>query len=227
MSIKRDAADIIREDGPDALREAFDRAAEQQRQYNGQNGPDHDPRDDEVQTPAAVRQLLPFINMSNWDNEQEPIQEWTVHNRIPNQQCVLCSGVGGAGKSTTWLHLSCAHVLSRDWLGTMPRPGPALFVDAEDSEDVIHRRLGAITRHYGVKYADLITGGLHLISLFGRDAILATVSRGGKMEPTQLFKQLLEAAGDIKPAMTTIAASANVFAGSEIDRSQVQQSLAC
>src|SRR5262249_26065711 len=78
-------------------------------------------------------------------------------------------------------------------------------------------------RHYGVTFADLIKGGLHLISFFGRDSILATLSRNGKMEPTSLFKQLLEAASDIKPVMISIAASANVFARSEIDRSQVQQ----
>jgi len=48
-------------------------------------------------------------------------------------------------------------------------------------------------------------------------------SRSGKITPTPLYHQLLEAAGDIKPIMIGIASSANVYAGSEIDRSQVQQ----
>jgi RecA-family ATPase len=61
------------------------------------------------------------------------------------------------------------------------------------------------------------------MTLCGQDAVLATVSRNGKIEGTTLYKQLVEAAGDIKPVMMGIAASANVFAGSEIDRSQVQQ----
>jgi RecA-family ATPase len=166
---------------------------------------------------------LCFINFSNWDKEPVPAQEWTVDNRIPNRLCVLFSGVGGTGKSTTNLHLVSAHVLGRDWLGTMPRPGPAIFIDAEDDGKVIHRRLAAITKHYNCTFADLSKGGLHLISLFGKDAILATFSRSGKVEQTPLFRQLLQAAGDIKPVMISIAASANVFAGSEIDRSQVQQ----
>jgi hypothetical protein len=34
-------------------------------------------------------------------------------------------------------------------------------------------------------------------------------------------------AGDIKPKMIGIASSANVYAGSEIDRSQVQQFISC
>src|SRR5262249_30264344 len=168
-------------------------------------------------------QPLVFINMSSWDNEPVPEQDWSVLNRIPRQQCVLFSGEGAAGKSTEQLHLSAAHVLGRDWLGTMPAQGPALFIDAEDGEKVIHRRLAAITAHYGVTFNDLIKGGLHLISCFGQDAVLATASRNGKIEPTALYQQILEAVGDIKPVMIGIASSANVYTGSEIDRSQVQQ----
>jgi RecA-family ATPase len=169
------------------------------------------------------RPPLPFVNMSTWDSEPIPEQDWTVLNRIPCRQCVLFSGEGAAGKSTVQLHLSAAHVLGRDWLGTMPAQGPALFIDAEDDKDVMHRRLAAITNHYGVTFNDLIKGGLHLISLVGEDAVLATASRGGKIEPTALYKQIHEAVGDIKPAMIGVASSANVYAGSEIDRSQVQQ----
>jgi RecA-family ATPase len=166
---------------------------------------------------------LPFINMSNWDNVPVPEQEWAVLNRIPLKQCVLYSGEGAAGKSTNHLHQCAAHVLGRDWLGSMPQQGPAIFVDAEDDEKVIHRRLASITQHYEVTFNDLIKGGLHLISLVGSDAVLATCSRNGKIEPTPLYNQLLEAANDIQPIMIGIASSANVYAGSEIDRSQVQQ----
>jgi RecA-family ATPase len=171
----------------------------------------------------APRSPLPFINTSNWDNEPVPDQEWAVLNRIPLKQCVLFSGEGAAGKSTVYLQQSAAHVLARDWLGTLPEPGPAIYIDAEDDEKVIHRRLAAITNHYQVTFGDLIKGGLHLISLAGQDAVLAAASRNGKIEPTPLYKQLLEAAGDIKPIMMGFASSANVYAGSEIDRSQVQQ----
>jgi hypothetical protein len=166
---------------------------------------------------------LPYINMSNWDNEPVPQQEWSVLNRIPRYQTALFSGEGAIGKSTIELHRVAAHVLGRDWLGTMPQEGPAIFLDAEDHVDVLHRRLAAITLHYKVSFADLIRGGLYLLSLVGEDAVLATASRSGKVEPTRLYKQILEAAGDIKPATIGIASSANVFAGNENDRNQVQQ----
>jgi RecA-family ATPase len=166
---------------------------------------------------------LPYINMSSWDEEPLPEYEWTVFNKIPRRQCVLFSGEGAIGKSTEGLHLSAAHVLGRDCWLTLPEAGPAMHVDAEDEEKVLHRRLGAITKHYQVSFTDLIKGGLHLISLVSHDAVLATCGRGGRIEPTPRYKQLLEDAGDIKPVQIVIASSANVFAGSEIDRSQVQQ----
>jgi RecA-family ATPase len=166
---------------------------------------------------------LPWINMANWDNEPVPEQEWGVLDRIPLRQCVLFSGEGAAGKSTTQLHLSAAYTLARDWLGALPEPGPAIFVDAEDDQNVLHRRLAAILNHYQVTFAEAVENGLHLMSLAGQDAVLATATRSGRIEPTTLYKQLLDAAGDIRPKMISIASSANVYAGSEIDRSQVQQ----
>src|SRR5262249_52872008 len=143
--------------------------------------PDAEKRKDEATLPP-----LPFISMATWDTDPIPEQDWAVLNRIPRRQCVLFSGEGAAGKSTLQQQLSAATVLARDWLGTMPEPGPALFIDAEDDKDVMHRRLAAITKHYGVTFADLIKGGLHLISLAGKDAVLASASRSGKIEPTAL-----------------------------------------
>ena len=171
----------------------------------------------------APKPKLLFIDMARWDFEPTPEQDWAVDNRIPRRECVLLSGEGAAGKSTIKLHLCAAHSLRREWLGVVPEQGPSIFIDAEDDEKVLHRRLKAIAAHYGVGITEMIRAGLHLVSWRGSDATLATVARNGKIEPTPLYKQLLEAAGDIKPIMIGIAAAANVFAGNENDRSQVQQ----
>jgi RecA-family ATPase len=172
---------------------------------------------------SQTREPLPFIDISNWDNEPVPQQEWIVLNRIPRRQAVLFSGEGAVGKSIEQMHLSAAHVLARDWLGIMPEPGPAIFLDAEDEERVMHARMAAIVRHYDTTFTELIKGGLHLVSLAGKDALLATATHSGKIEPTPLYRQLLEAAGDIRPVMIGLASSANLFAGNESDRSQVMQ----
>jgi RecA-family ATPase len=175
---------------------------------------------------GAALPKLTFIDMSQWDFEPTPEQEWAVYNRIPRRECVLFSGEGGAGKSIEQLHLSVATVLERDWLGIVPERGASIFIDAEDDEKVLHRRTKAIAEHYGTTITEMIKGGLHLVSWRGMDATLAVVGRTGKMETTTLYRQLLEAAGDIKPTMIGIAASANVFAGNENDRGQVQQFIA-
>ena len=105
----------------------------------------------------------------------------------------------------------------------MPGPGPALFVEAEDDDAVIYRRLAAVVRHYGVSFAELSKNGLHTMSLAGKDAVLATATKGGKIVATPLYGQLLQAAGDLKPVILGLASSANFFAGNEVDRAQVQQ----
>jgi RecA-family ATPase len=205
------------------MRKQFGNAvADQIAEWLGYDGSGERQEESAEPTPEELPPLS-FINMSNWDNEPVPEQEWAVLDRIPLGQTTLFTGEGGYGKSTVQLHLCAAHALGLGWLNTLPEPGSSIFFEAEDGEKTIHRRLAAIATHYGVKFEDMIRGGLNVVSLFGRDAVLATPTRNGKIEPTPLYRQLLQAAGDLKPKMIGIASSANVFTGSEIDRTQTQQ----
>jgi hypothetical protein len=120
--------------------------------------------------------FLPFMNLAELDNVEVPEQEWAVENRIPLGYTTLFSGEGASGKSLLQLQLSVAHVLGKDWLGTPVRQGPALFIDAEDNENIIHKRLADILFYYRAKFAD-VAGKLHITSLTGQDAVLATLSR--------------------------------------------------
>jgi DNA polymerase bacteriophage-type len=177
----------------------------------------------EIPAEGDITAPFPFIDMSNWDAEPVPEQEWIVFGRIPRRQSVIFSGEGGAGKSIILLNLSAVAPINREWLGVIPEQGPSFFIDCEDDENVMHYRLAAIAQHYNVSFTDLIRNGLHLTSLVGQDTVMATVSRSGIVEPTPLYQRLLQAAGDIKPVIIGIAASANVFAGDENNRTQVQQ----
>jgi RecA-family ATPase len=165
------------------------------------------------------------INISAWKDKPVPKQEWAVMNRFPLNCVTLLSGEGGGGKSLLQLMLSTAAVLGRRWLDETVRPGPALFIDAEDGEDVLHRRLVNVLAHYEASLDD-VEQALHLESLLNQDAVLGAPSRSGKIEATPRFHKLLEMAGDLKPSIIGIASSANVFAGNENDRSQVQQFVA-
>ena len=121
--------------------------------------------------------------MSNWDNEPVPERKWAITDRVPLNQVGLFSGEGGTGKSIIELMKNVAHVAGKDWLGSMPEQGPAFYLGAEDDADELHIRLAVIARHYGVTFKELIEGGLHVLPLLGKDAVLcASDGKSGRVE---------------------------------------------
>jgi RecA-family ATPase len=162
-----------------------------------------------------------WLDMSKWDSEPVPERKWAIKDRVPLNQTGLFSGEGGAGKSIIELTKNVAHVLGRDWLGSLPEMGPAFYLGAEDDTDELHIRLAAIRSHYGATFKELTDGGLHVLCLLGQDATLCATSRSGKVETTALYKRIYEAAGDIKPKNISVDTLSRAFAGNEIDRSQV------
>ena len=63
---------------------------------------------------------------------------------------------------------------------------------------------------------------MHVLCLLGKDATLcAADGKSGRVETTSLYRQLYEAAGDIKPKNIRIDTLSRAFAGNEIDRAQV------
>jgi RecA-family ATPase len=170
--------------------------------------------------PAAP---IAIIDLSSWDGVDVPRQKWAVQDRIPAGHVTLFSGEGAAGKSLIQLQLGVAAVLGKGWLGIEPTQGAAIIIEAEDDVGIIHKRLADILHYYNARFAD-VSGKLHVASLAGEDAVLASFNRrSGRIEPTRLYARVLEMAGDLKPAIIGIASTANVYAGSEIDRPQVQQ----
>jgi RecA-family ATPase len=171
---------------------------------------------------AAKSEPIRWLNMSAWDREPVPDRQWAIRDRVPLNQAGLFSGEGGTGKSIIELMKDVAHAAGKDWLGSMPEPGPAFYVGAEDDADELHIRLAAIAKHYGVSFRELTDSGLHVLSLLGQDATLcAGAGKSGKVEVTALYRQLYEAAGDIKPKNISIDTLSRAFAGNEIDRVQV------
>jgi RecA-family ATPase len=168
------------------------------------------------------RDPLKWVNMSNWDKEPVPKRKWAIRDNVPLHQAGLFSGEGGTGKSILELTKDVAHVTGKYWLDLLPEPGPAIYVGAEDSEDEVHIRLAAIAKHYGVSFKELIEGGLHVLCLLGEDATLVAASgKSGKIETTKLYRQIYEAAGDIKPKNISIDTLSRAFEGDEINRVQV------
>jgi AAA domain-containing protein/bifunctional DNA primase/polymerase-like protein len=87
---------------------------------------------------------LQWLDMSNWDHEPVPERKWAILNRVPLNQAGLFSGEGGTGKSIIELTKDIAHVAGKDWFGSLPERGPAIYVGAEDDKDELHIRLAAM-----------------------------------------------------------------------------------
>jgi RecA-family ATPase len=215
-----EACGLVADDGAQSVLATIESGAKagsaQPRRAPDHNGGDEDAPDQNDDVPIV------WINMCNWDHEPIPEREWAIFNRVPLKQAGLFSGEGGTGKSIMELTKDVAHVAARDWFGSMPAHGPAIYVGAEDDEKEIHIRLAAIAKHYGVTFEQLIAGGLHALCLLGQDATLcAATGKSGKVEVTGLYRRLYQAAGDIKPKNISIDTLSRAFAGSEIDRVQV------
>jgi RecA-family ATPase len=165
---------------------------------------------------------LPFINIVAWHDQPVPEREWTVKDRIPAQNVTLLSGEGSVGKSILSLHLATTVVLGRDWLGTLPEPGPALVVCCEDDDKELWRRLDLILQYYGASFID-ISKNMHLLALADEETLMATPDRNGLIQSTILFGRIRQAACDIKPKLIVLDNSADIFGGSENDRGQVRQ----
>jgi RecA-family ATPase len=203
---------------------AAERKAREEKEEGGGGGaqpsPGKDDDDDEFKVDPLPK--LPWLDMSNWDHVPVPERKWAIRDRVPLNQAGLFSGEGGTGKSIVELMKDIAHVAAKDWFGSLPEPGPAFYLGAEDDTEEIHIRLAAIAKHYGVTFAELTKSGLHVLPLLGEDAVLCAANpRSGRVEVTDLYRQIYEAAGDLRPKNISIDTLSRAFAGNEIDRTQV------
>jgi RecA-family ATPase len=178
--------------------------------------PDEDANDGSIDAP------LSFCDIAAWAEREPPPREWAVPDRFPLRNVGLFSGEGAVGKSILLMQLGAAHMLKKDWLSTLPEPGPFVYLNAEDEEDEVHRRFVDVAAHYGASLAEL-KDHLHVLALAGQDAVLGYPDRNGLIRATPLFDKLKEAARDIRPKLIGLDTSADVFAGNENDRSQVRQ----
>jgi RecA-family ATPase len=183
--------------------------------------PEAQPANHDTKEAEEPPSKLTFIDVGKW-HEHPPAREWSTPERFPLRQVVLLSGEGSTGKSVVTLQLCAAHVLGKDWLHALPEPGPVIYLGAEDDATEIWRRMAAIMAHYGAPMSELV-GKFHALDLAGKNAVLAAPDRKGVVQATALFRQLREAACDIKPKLIALDTSADVFAGEENDRSQVRQ----
>ena len=136
-------------------------------------GPRHRPT---IEPDTSQPKPIEWLDMSNWDNTPVPVRKWAIRDRVPLNQVGLFSGEGGAGKSIIELMKDVAHVVGKDWLGSLPEQGGAFYLGAEDEAKEIHIRLAAIAQALRRTFKALIAGGLKVLPLLGEDSMLCVQS---------------------------------------------------
>jgi RecA-family ATPase len=163
---------------------------------------------------------LPYVDLGV---DPIPPREWLVQDRIPARNVTLLSGEGSVGKSLLLMQLAAGSVLSKEWIGTLPEQGNALYVSCEEEDDEVCRRTEDVARSLGTTRGELIERGLRFLSFAGKDAILGVPDRSGILRPSPLFERIRQEALQLRPKLIVIDTVADVYAGNEINRAQTRQ----
>ena len=171
--------------------------------------------------PGPPEPLFPPV--TRWAGKTPPEREWHVAELIPASQVTMLGGEPGSGKSLLAKQLAIATAARLPWVGrAIGRPGPSLYLSAEDSEDELHRRIAAICEAERLDLAQL--PGLRARSLADADALLATADRRtGKLVPTELYRRLDVEMGRVRPSFLGLDTLADLHAGDEINRAHARQ----
>lgn len=154
-----------------------------------------------------------------WTGEP-PAREWEVKDWIPRGEVSLLYGEGGVGKTLLALQYAVCAAAGLPWLGQETRASKVMCFLCEDDNSELWRRYYAICKALAVDPASL-RGRLRIVSRTGEDNILAGWSqRDMRMHRTTLWAQLRADVETFGADVAVVDTLVDVFAGSEIDRSQ-------
>lgn len=162
-----------------------------------------------------------FFPASEFGDADPPTREWVVDGLVPRGTVTSLYGDGGTGKSLLALQLAVDVAIGGAWLGKDTCAGHSLFISAEDDQDELHRRVKDVATSCFIDVSDL--DRLHLRSLAGEDALLATLSAGGGIDPSDLFGEIEAYAAEASPDLIVLDTLADLFPGNENDRGQARQ----
>lgn len=162
-----------------------------------------------------------FFPASSWGDAEPSPREWVVEGLVPRGTVTSLYGDGGTGKSLLALQLAVDVAIGGSWVGKTTTAGRSLFISAEDDQDELHRRVRDVASSAFLDMSDL--ADLHLRSLAGEDALLATLSQGGGITPSDLFDEIERYAEETAPDLIVLDTLADLFPGNENDRGQARQ----
>jgi RecA-family ATPase len=150
-----------------------------------------------------------------------PVRRWIVEGWLPYGHVTLNYGDGGTGKTLLAQQLMTSCATGHGWCGLQTEQCRSLAYFCEDDEEELHRRQFNICEAYGCSLAEL--GDMRWISGVGDDNLLATFDPLGRMQLTERYASIVEAAKNFGAQLVVIDTAADTFGGNENDRSQVRQ----
>jgi RecA-family ATPase len=193
-------------------------------------GPDAEPVNTggTAQAPTAADKLageilpLETFDASQWEGVPIPPRRWIAFNRIPQGEPGIMSGDGGTGKTKLALQLGVSIAAGlRDWIGgVVDAEGPVIVYSAEEKLTEMHRRIVDILESRGLSFGDL-QSRLRFICDYDDPVLGACGGRNGVVQPTMSLCRLEKTVQAVRPAMVIVENAADVYNGSEIDRTNV------
>jgi archaellum biogenesis ATPase FlaH len=173
--------------------------------------------DDGVQALDAIKWVRP----SEWSGRKPKAMEWEVEGWIPKGEVTLLYGDGGIGKTLLIHQYATAAAAGLPWLGQPTRRAKVMCFFCEDSEDELHRRQASINTMLGVSYDD-IDEHLRITSRKYMDNLFVLWDRNtGALKRQAVWEQLRSDCVGWGANVAIVDTLADTYAGSEIDRSQV------
>lgn len=194
---------------------------------HGGNGKYHGPdAEAEIIPPQQEPPTEPFdfISAASFDGQKAPQRRWLVHDRIPMRNVTLLSGDGAVGKTSIALQLAvCVASHALDWIqNVIDEAGPVMFFTAEEELTEVHFRLEQIVDFYPkLQWTDL--KHLHVKSMAEGDCVMAVPHRTHILAKTKQYERMELSIKQIAPKLVIMESAADLFAGNEIDRSQVRK----
>lgn len=155
-------------------------------------------------------------DVARWEGIDPPEVAFTVADLVPHGCVTVLGGDGGAGKGVLLQTAATCVAAGLPFLGHATRQSSAVYVSAEDTEDILHARQARINAELGLEMTD-VAGRLFIKSASERELFLW--SDGKPTALVSMLEEELAARPDI--GFVGIDSATLVFDDEEISRRRV------